>query len=153
MHYINPYQMLNIKIHTICLIRTQARWYYLPRGSVSKSMSTVPASAYAITRRGDARQLARVLGWIRPSKLRLPDNTPQQTNSFCNNVKVTLNNHSYLHKTRFFLTFFLENLHITWQTPYNANINNYLKNRGRPPITRMLPTIFNKYPKTRWIPL
>ena len=36
---------------------------------------TVPARAYATTRGGEARQLARVSGCMRPSKLRLSERT------------------------------------------------------------------------------
>ncbi len=51
----------------------------VPSGSVVRSMSTRPASANATTSGGDARYDARTRGWIRPSKLRLPDRTAATT--------------------------------------------------------------------------
>lgn len=53
----------------------------LPSGSFSKSILMVPATAYAITKGGEAKQLARVLGWTRPSKFLFPDSTPTATRS------------------------------------------------------------------------
>ena len=47
----------------------------VPIGSVVRSTSTRPASAYATTSGGEARYDARTCGWMRPSKLRLPDST------------------------------------------------------------------------------
>src|SRR5260370_4011202 len=47
----------------------------LPTGSFVKSMLTVPASAYATTSGGEPRELAFTSGWMRDSKLRLPDRT------------------------------------------------------------------------------
>src|SRR5436305_488145 len=40
-----------------------------------------PANANATTRGGEARYDARASGWIRPSKLRLPDSTAATTRS------------------------------------------------------------------------
>src|SRR5207237_2880976 len=54
----------------------------LPRGSVLKSVRTEPASAYATTSGGEARKLARRFGWMRASKLRLPESTAAHTRSF-----------------------------------------------------------------------
>ena len=54
----------------------------VPSGSVVRSMSTRPASANATTSGGEARYDARTRGWIRPSKLRLPDSTAATTSSF-----------------------------------------------------------------------
>jgi hypothetical protein len=53
----------------------------VPTGSVARSFSTVPAIAYATTSGGDARKFALRFGWIRASKLRLPDSTAAQTRS------------------------------------------------------------------------
>ena len=53
----------------------------VPSGSVVRSMSTRPASAYATTSGGEARYAARTSGWMRPSKLRLPDRTAATTSS------------------------------------------------------------------------
>ncbi|MNQ33406.1 hypothetical protein D3C85_468370 [compost metagenome] len=53
----------------------------LPTGSVIRSRVTVPASAYATTSGGEARKLALMFGWMRASKLRLPDSTAEQTRS------------------------------------------------------------------------
>src|SRR5438270_7680106 len=47
----------------------------VPSGSVVRSMSTVPASPYATTRGGDARNDIFTCGWIRPSKFLLPLST------------------------------------------------------------------------------
>src|SRR5438874_560540 len=49
----------------------------VPSGSVVRSTSRVPASAYATTSGGEARKFMRVSGCTRPSKLRLPDSTEQ----------------------------------------------------------------------------
>jgi hypothetical protein len=46
------------------------------------STSTEPAIAYATTRGGEARKLARIFGWMRASKLRFPESTAAQTRSF-----------------------------------------------------------------------
>ncbi|CFT90610.1 Uncharacterised protein [Bordetella pertussis] len=56
---------------------------FLPRptGSVIRSRVTVPASAYATTSGGEARKLALMFGWMRASKLRLPDSTAEHTRS------------------------------------------------------------------------
>src|SRR3989344_5167451 len=53
----------------------------LPTGSVIRSLSTVPAMAEATTNGGLARKLALRLGWMRASKLRLPDSTAAHTRS------------------------------------------------------------------------
>src|SRR5438093_13219138 len=53
-----------------------------PTGSVVRSTSTVPASAYATTSGGEARNDIRTWGWMRPSKLRLPDSTATTDRSF-----------------------------------------------------------------------
>jgi len=53
----------------------------VPTGSVVRSRSTVPAIAYATTSGGEARKFALRLGWIRASKLRLPESTAAQTRS------------------------------------------------------------------------
>ena len=47
----------------------------MPSGSLVRSTSTRPANANATTSGGEARYEARTSGWIRPSKLRLPDRT------------------------------------------------------------------------------
>ena len=54
----------------------------LPSGSVVKSMLARPAIAYATTSGGEARKFALMFGWMRASKLRLPDSTAAQTRSF-----------------------------------------------------------------------
>ena len=53
----------------------------MPTGSVVRSFSTVPAMANATTSGGDARKFALRFGWMRASKLRLPDSTAAQTRS------------------------------------------------------------------------
>lgn len=57
---------------------------------------TVPARAYATTRGGEARQLALVNGWTRPSKLRFPESTAAATMSGLTQKK--LNKYDKLHK-------------------------------------------------------
>src|ERR1700761_8697036 len=47
----------------------------IPSTSFSMSKRIVPAIAYATTSGGDARKACLAYGWIRPSKLRLPDST------------------------------------------------------------------------------
>ncbi len=53
----------------------------VPSGSVERSMSMRPARAKATTSGGLARYDARARGWIRPSKLRLPDSTAATASS------------------------------------------------------------------------
>src|SRR5688572_29720165 len=53
----------------------------VPSGSVVRFFSTVPAIAKATTSGGEARKFALRLGWMRASKLRLPDSTAAQTRS------------------------------------------------------------------------
>ena len=48
---------------------------------VVRSMSSVPASAYATTSGGEARKFMRTSGCTRPSKLRLPESTAQAVRS------------------------------------------------------------------------
>ncbi len=50
----------------------------VPRGSVVRSVSTRPASAKVTTSNGEARKLALTFGWMRPSKLRLPEMTEER---------------------------------------------------------------------------
>ena len=52
----------------------------VPTGSVVRSMSTVPASPYATTSGGDARNDIFTCGWMRPSKLRFPLRTAATVN-------------------------------------------------------------------------
>ena len=47
----------------------------IPSTSFSMSKRIVPAIAYATTSGGDARNACFAYGWMRPSKLRLPDST------------------------------------------------------------------------------
>ncbi len=47
----------------------------VPSGSRVRSTPTFPARAYATHSGGEARYDARTCGWMRPSKLRLPDRT------------------------------------------------------------------------------
>jgi hypothetical protein len=54
----------------------------LPTGSVIRSFMTVPAIAYATTSGGLARKFALMFGWMRASKLRLPESTAAQIRSF-----------------------------------------------------------------------
>src|SRR3954453_14122469 len=56
--------------------QTSCRCTSLPgNGSLYGSQSIVPASAYATTSGGDAREFILTSGLMRPSKLRLPLNT------------------------------------------------------------------------------
>src|SRR6266853_3152625 len=63
-------------------IHTSSPFLPLPRGSVIRSFSTVPARAYVTTSGGEARKFARRLAWMRASKLRLPESTAAHTRSF-----------------------------------------------------------------------
>ena len=63
-------------------MKTSSPLFDLPSGWVFRSTSIDPASAYATTSGGEARKLARMLGWMRASKLRLPDSTAAHTRSF-----------------------------------------------------------------------
>ena len=63
-------------------MKTSRPSFDLPSGWLLKSTSTEPAMAYATTSGGEARKLARMFGWMRASKLRLPDSTAAHTRSF-----------------------------------------------------------------------
>ncbi|MCY1522074.1 hypothetical protein D9M68_569190 [compost metagenome] len=54
----------------------------LPTGWVMRSVSTLPAMANATTSGGEARKLAFRFGWMRASKLRLPESTAAPMRSF-----------------------------------------------------------------------
>src|SRR5690625_6786081 len=54
----------------------------LPRGSVVRPMSTVPAIAYATTSGGEAGEVILSSGGLGPSKLRLPERTDATAGSF-----------------------------------------------------------------------
>ena len=69
---------------------TGCRRLPMPSGSVVRSFSTVPAIAYATTSGGDARKFALRFGWMRASKLRLPDSTAAQTRSLLDDRVVDL---------------------------------------------------------------
>ena len=65
----------------------------VPRGSLYRSSFMLPAMAYATTSGGDAKKFILTCGWMRPSKLRLPESTEQATTSlFCSAVAISSGN-------------------------------------------------------------